>query len=568
VDACPGRLYGRPGVLSKEDRMIRAGRIWLRIPFEQKEKCKMIAGYRFDFKGSKMWNWPMSAKVRIYQIFPEHKEQIEKEIAQYKKACKRVSEVNKMNLDNIVIDTAVFKRPPMKHQVLMIRNMVARKLFGLFCEMGTGKTQAVINAFQVLFEDKLVKKCLIICPKTVMDNWSDEIQINSDYKSILLNGSKAERLKKLKQDAQFYIINFDGLLVLKDYDHWDEFDVVALDESSRIKNPKAKRTLFILDKFRFTKYKYILSGTPITQSPIDIFTQFNFLDPCIFSHKSYYDFRDDDCILQEIPLNKKAPDGTEIRNPKQITGYKNLDNLQLLIKGHSIQLRKEQCADLPERIYTKRSIDLPKILHDQCEDIMAGMKVDLIAEGDHFASDNILTQFLRVHQILSGAYLEKHIQNKKLIELADIIQENLYNGNQIIIWANYRKSIELIEKMIQSSKKSIPYSILHGDIQNRKEQIDLFQKGLNKVFIGQVSTGGLGINLTAGNIVVYYENNFSLEDRLQSEARAHRIGQHKPVTYIDLLYKGSLDEKIFEAIRNKSDVAEYLVKSFRGGEYK
>lgn len=527
--------------------MIRAGRIWLYIPFEQRAKGKMIASYHFDFQKSKMWNWPLSMKARVFQIFPEYKQKIEQEIRQYNEAIKNIREVKRQNLLQTQIEPEKFKRHPMSHQATMTKFMIATHKYGLFCEMGTGKTQAGINTFQVLYEDHKITKCLVVCPKTVMDNWIEEIKINSNYKAALINGSKTKRLNKLKLNVQFYVINYDGLLVLKDYDHWNKFEMIILDESSKIKNHKAKRTEFLLETFKEIPYKYIMSGTPITQSPIDIWTQFNFLDPGIFAHKSYYEFRDDYCIMGGY-------------NNKEIIGYKHQENLQLLINGSSIQIRKEQCTDLPEQIYTRRHIDMPKKIEQNCNDIMEGI--------GNFTGELMITKLLRVHQTLSGAYLKTQKDNKKLIELAEIIHENLFNGNQIIIWCKYRKSIELIEQMIQSAKTSIPYSLLHGDITNRKEQIDLFQQGTNKIFIGQVTAGGIGINLTAGNIVVYYENTFNLEDRLQSEARAHRIGQKKPVIYIDLLYKGSLDEKIFEAIRNKADIAEYLVKSFKRGEYK
>jgi len=506
-------------------------RIYLKLNFEDREKAKQVGGYWWH-PDKKMWSFPESARKQLELLFPD-----------------KMREINKKEDNNIDINLDIqFKRKPYQHQIEMIKKCIKNRKFALFCEMGTGKTQAIINTFQYLKEHKLVNKCLIIAPLSVIETWIEEIEINSNYKCIPIIGTKKQREKIIKNlTFDFYLINYEGMLTLKDY-NFNQFEMVVLDESSKIKNHQAKRTKIIIDKFRYTPYKYILSGTPITQSPLDIYPQFKFLDEDILGYKSFYSFRNRYAIMGGY-------------GGYEIVGYKNLAELKARIANYSIQLKKEDCVELPEKIYEKRILEMSKELKEQYYQ----MKEDLylqINKDEALTASIILTKILRLQQILAGFYLKEN--NNKLIELKSLVEENLGNGNQIIIWCRFIDSIKLISKTFQN----IPHSILYGDVENRQEQINAFQEGKHKIFIGQIATGGLGINLTKGNIVIYYENTFSLQDRIQSEARAHRIGQQKKVTYVDLLYRDSLDIDIYNAIKNKQNVAEYLVKSFKKGDYK
>ena len=177
-----------------------------------------------------------------------------------------------------------------------------------------------------------------------------------------------------------------------------------------------------------------------------------------------------------------------------------------------------------------------------------------------------MTKLLRLQEILAGIYLDTQEDNNKMKAVIELIEENLGDGNQIVIWARFRKSIFMLCSMAEKMK--IPYSVMYGDTKDRKEQIDRFQKHESKLFIGQIQTGGLGITITAGNIVIIYENNFSLQDRKQFEDRVHRPGQDKKCVYIDLIYKNTIDEKIMEAISKKQKMSHYLVNSFLEGDYK
>jgi SNF2 family DNA or RNA helicase len=174
-----------------------------------------------------------------------------------------------------------------------------------------------------------------------------------------------------------------------------------------------------------------------------------------------------------------------------------------------------------------------------------------------------LTKILRLQEITAGRYLDIK-NNEKINELYDILEEN--GDKNIIIWCRFKGSIKAISAAL--SEKEISHCIMDGDTVNRQEIIDDFQAGKYRVFVGQIRTGGIGITLTKSDLTVYYENTFSLEDRLQSEARNHRIGQKNNVLYIDLVYKDSIDEIVLMSISKKQDVAYTVVSCFKGGEYK
>ena len=547
---------------------IRSGRIFTYIPFADKERAKMIDGWKWH-KEYKNWSWPLSVKGRIAQIFPNLKAEIETRLAIYYKALKETKEVKTQVYNKLKINTAIFKRAPYDHQIEMIKRMILNNKFALLCEMGTGKTQAGINTFEYLYREGSVKRCLIVTKKSIVDNWQEEIRINSDFKSIIIRGTRTQKIKQLEtQGIQFYIINYEGLIIpgskskglktrpIKSYPYWNKFNMIIPDESSKLKNHKAKRTEIIIEIFRDIKYKYLMTGTPVTQSPMDLFAQFNFLDPGILSHWNHYEFKEQYCTMGGY-------------QNKEIVGYKNLDNLKNRIAHNSIQLKKEDCNDLPDKIYTRRILEMTPALADQYKEMFENFVLDTGKEKLSAISKSgevlPITWHLRLHQIVSGAYLSNQKENAKLQELEDIIQDNLYNGNQIIVWCRFLKSMNMIREVL--SAHNIPYSELRGATVNRKEEIDNFQSGKTKIFLGQLESGGMGINLTAGNIVVYYENTFSLENRLQSESRAHRIGQTRKVVYIDLIYKNTIDLHILKAIQSKQDIAKYLVKCFKPGEY-
>ena len=529
-------------IFLKKKKMIRNNYIHITIPYAKKDIAKSIPGARWN-PGPRQWMFPLTNKDLLYTRFPEYRASIERDIEALKQAGRQASEYREKALEWAEIPADYnFKLKPFPHQEEAIRRGLAFPQYAFLMEMGTGKTKSIIDLACIMALQDKISGCLIICPKTIIPSWEEEIKKNC--------GKNCEILSKkhLTKNCFFGIINYEQIITIKDNEIWKQYSMVVLDESSKIKNPKAQRSKDIVKFFKDTKYKYILSGTPVSQNPTDIYQQFKFLNDKFLGFTSYYTFRNYYCTMGGY-------------GNYQIIGYKDLPGLKAKIKAHSYQLKKEDCITLPEKIYEQRHIDMTPELRRQYKD----MKDNLILEiegGDNITANIVLTKILRLQQIAAGCHIDNKYNNK-LKELIDIIEDN--SESSIIIWARFIPTIKMLEQVMKD--KNIPYSILYGEIEDRAREIRLFQEGKTRVFIGQIATGGFGITLTRASIAVYYENTFSMEERLQSEARCHRIGQKNNVVYIDLLYKNSIDSHVLQAIKHKQDTAKYLVNSFLGGKY-
>jgi len=521
-----------------------SNRILLYVPYDERDKAKLIPTYHWE-KKLKKWSFDIDDIKKLFEVFPE----LKREILSQATSIYLKEKQGQDNQERLTwLSRYKFKRSPYPHQLTCLQRMLSHIQYGLFLDMGLGKTQVAVNFVDIVKKNEIENlKCLIVAPKTILENWAEEIEINSNLNYIILEGSRKRRIGKLKEQKDFYIINYEGLAVLKEQD-LSYFDIVILDESSKIKNPSAQRTREVLRQFKDVKYKYALSGTPISQNIIDIYSQMKFLNPDFLGHKSFYSFRNRYIIYGGY-------------GNYEIIGYKDLDVLKKKIRKHSIRLTKKECLKwLPSKIYEKRSIVMQGKMKEQYQEMEKNLILE-ISQDKTITAPIILTKLLRLQQITSGQFLDNSSQNLKLQELKGLIEDNRGNNNKFVIWVRFVDSLKLIREMLYDMK--IKYSELWGEIKDRQEQINNFNTGDNEVMVGQIQTGGLGINLQAGNIVVYYENNFSLQDRLQSEDRSHRIGIKKSVTYLDLVYKDTIDEKIIYAVKNKKEISDYIIEEYK-----
>jgi len=329
---------------------------------------------------------------------------------------------------------------------------------------------------------------------------------------------------------------------------------MAIDESTTIKNPKAKRTKNILNLVPFSKYRRIMTGSPVTKNPLDLYSQCKFLSHWHLDFESYYAFRARYAVMKTANIS-----GRQIQ---LVSGFKNLGELSEKLQPFSYRVLKEDCLDLPEKIYIKRQIKLSSEqlkLYDQ-------MKKEALAvlNGKKVTTVNALTQLMRLQQITCGHFTAddgstQRIKNNRVDELMDVLEET---EGKVIIWAHYQWDIKDIIKEIV--KVHGPGSIVdyYGltPQDERQKNIKKFQDDPKCRFIvGTPSTGGYGITLTAANTVIYYSNGYDLEKRLQSEDRAHRIGQKKSVTYVDILADETVDEKIVKSLRKKINIASEVL---------
>tara|TARA_R100001086_G_scaffold164980_1_gene89164 strand:- start:495 stop:1937 length:1443 start_codon:yes stop_codon:yes gene_type:complete len=466
----------------------------------------------------------------------------------------------------------LFKTEPYQHQRDALDVCVDKKQFALFMEMGCGKSKVVIDNFVHLYRQDLINGVLILAPKGVYDTWfSKEIPTHTpdeiDYHTVKWSNSTSKKnldmLKTLSEDdsrLNILVMNVEAMSTKKGTRFVTDFlfkrrAMFIIDESTTIKNHKAKRTENAVRLGKYAHYKRILTGSPVTKSPLDLYSQAYFLDPALLGFSSYFGFR-----ARYANLVEKTASG---RTYKQVVGYKNLTELNQSLLKFSYRVLKKDCLDLPDKVYLKRTIEMSEEQKRVYKQIQKEAKASL-SKGT-VTITHLITQIIRLHQIscgfvgLDGGGLTE-LPNQRLTELLDILEET---DGKVIIWANYRHDIEKIQSELERIYGEESVGTYYGDIgqERRAEVIDKFQDKQDplRFFVGNTQTGGYGITLTAASTVVYYSNNYDLEKRLQSEDRAHRIGQTNKVTYIDIVCERTVDEKIVKSLRQKQNIAQTVL---------
>ena len=466
-----------------------------------------------------------------------------------------------------------FKTKPFEHQKDALKKCWNKKAFAIFAEMGTGKTKIALDNACILYNKGRIDRLLVVAPKGTYMNWVDqEIPVHvPDYieKDVLawkpnITEKYELQLKSIRNSQNFklkiFVMNVESLSTKKGCYYAKLFlsgkSMMIVDESTTIKNPQAKRTKNILELSKEAPYKRILTGSPVTQSPMDLWSQMDFLEPEILGQQSFYAFRTKYAVL----ITASAAGGTH--KFQKIVKFKNLKELGRLVSPHSYRILKKDCLDLPDKIFTKRIIELS----DEQKKAYSEMKTSAITilKGEPATAVNVLTQLIKLHQITCGHMKTDsgdiiNLKNSRLDELMQILGETT---GKVIIWANYIHDINTIESAIKKEFGPTSYCTYYGATKQEDRQacINKFQDKKNPIrfFIGNTQTGGYGITLTQASTVVYYSNNYDLEKRIQSEDRAHRIGQKNPVLYIDLVAKQTVDEKIIQALRNKVNIASEI----------
>jgi SNF2 family DNA or RNA helicase len=330
--------------------------------------------------------------------------------------------------------------------------------------------------------------------------------------------------------------------------------LMAIDESTTIKNSSAKRTKNILALSKYAKYRRIMTGSPVTKNPLDLYSQCEFLSPWLLNFQSFYAFRNRYAEMKTIHARG--------RSIQVVHKFQNIGELSDKLKGFSYRVLKEDCLDLPDKIYIKRNVALTS---EQLK-LYQQMKTMALAilNGKQVTSVTVLTQLMRLHQITCGHFTADDgstqlVKSNRITELMDVLEEV---EGKAIIWANYQHDITNIIKAIvekYDDESIVDYYGLTPQ-EDRQENIQKFQNNSKcRFLIGTPQTGGYGITLTAANTVIYYSNGYDLEKRLQSEDRAHRIGQKKSVTYVDLIAEKTVDEKIVKALRKKINIASEVL---------
>ena len=466
-----------------------------------------------------------------------------------------------------------FKNEPYAHQSAYLARFWDKPVAALFADMGTGKSFMLINNMCMLYDNGFINGALVVAPKGVYRNWA-ELEIPKHTPDhvvyrIALWSPNPNKSQEAALDSMFVpddvlhimVMNVEAFSTPKGVRFAEKFllshnALMAVDESTTIKSPTAQRTKSIYKLGNFAKYRRILTGSPVTKSPLDLYTQCAFLSPNLLGFSSYFAFQMRYAIMVKMSMGP--------RSFNQVVGYRRLDELNEKLKPFAFRVTKEECVDLPPKVYVKREVPLTD---EQAEhyNSMKKMALALLETGQMTTTATALTQLLRLHQICCGHLktddgVVHEIKNNRINALLDCVEET---SGKVIIWASYTHDILAIERALSKAYGGGCAATYYGATEGEERQkiVTRFQDPESdlRFFIGQPKTGGYGLTLTAASTVIYYSNSYDLEVRLQSEDRAHRIGQDKSVTYIDLITPKSVDEKIVGALRNKIDIATQVL---------
>jgi SNF2 family DNA or RNA helicase len=464
-----------------------------------------------------------------------------------------------------------FKTKPYKHQLTALEKSWNKETYAYFMEMGTGKTKVLIDNMSMLYDKGKIDGALIIAPKGVIKTWYEQ-EIPTHLPNHIENVTvlwqpnitktqqeKLESLFEIETALHILVMNVEAFSTEKGVKFASKFlnshkVLMAIDESTTIKTPAAKRTKNILDLGIYAKYRRIMTGSPVTKNPLDLYTQCYFLDPYLLDHASYYSFRNRYAVMKTMHVRG--------RSIQVVHKFQNLSELSDKLKGFSYRVLKEDCLDLPSKNWTKRHITLSK----EQQKVYNEMKKTALAtlNGKVTSTMTVITQLMRLQQITCGHFVAddgttQEIKNNRITELMDVLDEI---EGKAIIWGHWQKDIQNmvseIEKIHGPGSVVSYYGLTPQE--DRQDNIRKFQSDPKcRFMVGTPSTGGYGITLTAANTVIYYSNGYDLEKRLQSEDRAHRIGQKKNVTYIDIIAEKTVDEKIVKSLRKKINIASEVL---------
>ena len=455
--------------------------------------------------------------------------------------------------------------PLWEHQKKAVELSKSQTSFALFMETGTGKTATLINILRTLFtKNKRIGKTLIFSPPITLSNWHREWGVHSKIQEqvCVLKGSGAKRLKDfLKGDKKIYITNYEALLMeplFEAFLKWEP-EVLVGDESHKTKDIKARRTKQFILLSDIAKHKYLLTGTPVLNTPMDIFSQFRALDGGETFGKNFFAFR----ATYFYDANASMPRDRYFPNWKIRPGAIEEINEKIYTKAYRV--RKEECLDLPPLVKQVHEVELSPEQARAYEE----MKQDFITtiRGETCVATLAITKALKLMQIVSGfVNAEKASVRMKWTPRQLALQELLETlciEHKVLVWAVFKENYRQIAEVCDALK--LKFVEVHGEVSEKDREVAVknFQKDPEtKVFIGHPGSGGIGINLVEASYSIWYSRNFSLEQDIQAEARNYRAGseQHVKITRIDLVARGTIDEEITKRLANKQAISDRVLQ--------
>lgn len=481
------------------------------------------------------------------------------------------------------------KTKPMNHQITGLLRSEGKRNFAFLMEQGTGKTWTTLADAERCYLSDKIDALLVIAPNGVHSNWTRrEIPTHMEVLTLCFTWDRKPTTKKDKAaydklytrfeknaPLRVFAINIDAINQPAGFESVAEFIrcfrvMAVLDESTDIKNPRAKRTEKAIELGRGAIARRILSGTPITKAPTDVFSQFDFLKSGLLGTTSYRAFVSEYAVLldpnspQMQAIMRKLAGKT--RGMPQVVAedangnkmWKNLDKLSAMIAPHSYRVRKEDCLDLPPKVYQTITFELDSKQREVYDRLAEDYHYHH-EDGDEDLSFEAIATRTKMKQVTSGfinvygeAQLIDPTTNPRMRVFKDVI--NHIDG-QFIVWAMFEEEINQI--VVALEEAGISFVTYYGKTskEDRELAIDDFQAGKKQAFVSNAAAGGIGITLTAARTSVYYSCSFDNKLRLQSEDRNHRIGTVTKVLYIDLVAEDTIDEDVVKSLAAKNALA-------------
>ena len=472
-----------------------------------------------------------------------------------------------------------FKSEPYQHQLETLQESYHRNLFALFLEMGLGKSKILLDNAGILFEEGKISGLLIVSPKGNLRNWDinevnkhlpDRIERNvlvwqPNHTQKWLHDFKTMVNEPSDGTLNIFLVNVEAFATVKACKFVEEFMVthdvmMAVDESTTIKNPKAKRTKHLIKLAPLADYRRILTGFPITKAPLDLYSQCYFLSPNLLGFSSFYAFQARYAITERKQMGRHAF--------QQIVGFQKLEELQQSIRDFSIRKIKDECLDLPAKVYVRRNVELTP----EQQTVYRTMKREalMILNDELFTTMNVLTQLMRLQQVVAGSLRSSEtgetitLKNNRVQAVLDLLEET---SGKAVIFAVFQTDIQELERAITEKFGQGSVASYYGKTPQDERQniIEKFQDPDSdlRYFVSNPQTGGRGITLTEASTMIFYSNSYDLELRVQAEDRIHRIGQERSCTYVDLVSQGTVDEQILKNLLSKVKISNEVLGEVR-----
>lgn len=547
------------------DYIPKNGRFVIHAPFSMAGVIRAMPNRRWD-QSRKVWTAPAIRANAKYMV-DKFTEKCYTTVAF--QALHRALEGPKLNEQGFPSEYS-FKLRPYNHQYDGLHKMFNQKAFALFMQMRTGKSKVFIDYASAHRMTGNADTVVVVCPYSIRKNWESEILANCPYDCsiLLLDTSKPTVFDKWiisGHKFRWLIVGVESLAAGSASTYIERLlltttkAVMGVDESHKIKNPSANRTKECVKLGKMAERRVIMTGTPSANGPMDLFAQFEFLDPSIIGVGDFYSFRNRYAVMG----------GYE---DKQIIGYQNLEELMEVISPFVYQVDRKDVFDLPPVMRQTRVVKMSK---EQAALYKSMAKNKFVCHTDGaLNAQTTLEKMLRLQEITGGVvayenptgkpkFLHKRIDGSsaKVSELLELLED--VDGS-VIIWCAYREEMAMVTEALIGKCGSSEVVEVHGGVDEgdrHRNVYDLFQTKKARFLVGNAATGGVGLKMSAADTVVYYSNTFNYTDRVQSEDRTQSSDQTKSVLYIDLVCEGTVDELILEALSNKQDVSDYVKKS-------